>query len=245
MFTPTIAYYLWQEIVLTFSWPRSLLNLLNVFIGCCCRSFGRKEWVLYCGNLYAQRTNAFVSTVKSLNGQIIYGPRNKSDCWQPFDVGSIGQLIKNIFRMEQEYWMDLTHIRPDGVEELNWQWWERGLTASERRILVTWWLGAAYEKACSAKYKPTFHRAWSIGGCLAGLHTSHPFVKGHGSVYVSDHLQFEDEAYFDANFSGSPNFVCSDAAKAAPELAVESSSEDDDSSDSNSYALDSSASASD
>ena len=79
--------------------------------------FGGHKWVLYCDNLYAQRTNTFVGTVKSLNGQIIYGPRNKTDCWQPIDVGSIGQLIKNMLRMKQECWMGLTHIREDCVEE--------------------------------------------------------------------------------------------------------------------------------
>ena len=40
---------------------------------CVEEKFGGKKWVLYCDNLYAQRTNAFVSTAKSLNGQSIYG----------------------------------------------------------------------------------------------------------------------------------------------------------------------------
>ena len=155
-----------------------------------------------------------------------------TDCWQPIGVGSIVQLINNIFRMEQEYWMDLTHTRDDGAEEPNWKRWDRGLSASERRVLVTWWLGEAYEKVCGPKYKPAVHRAWAMGGCLAALPTSKPYVKGHGHLDTNFTEPFSDTTYFDQHFTGSPNFVCVDFVPEPMDGGEEKDEEEDDTSDS-------------
>ena len=115
-----------------------------------------------------------------------------TDCWQPIDVGSIGQLIKNIFRMDQAYWVDLTHTRDDGAEE----------------------------------------PSWAMGGCLAALPTSKPYVKGHGHLDTNFTEPFSDTTYFDQNFTGSPNFVCADFVPEPMDGGEEKDEEEDDTSDS-------------
>jgi len=47
--------------------------------------------------------------VQGTNGQTVYGPKNKTESWQPIDAGHIGAIYKSLIRCEQELWMDRNH----------------------------------------------------------------------------------------------------------------------------------------
>ena len=103
--------------------------------------------MLYADSLDAQRCFPFVEAVKNTKGEILYGPRGKTDGWQPIDCGALGSIFKALFRQEQEHWMDLMYTREDTLEqEPNWRRWERDLTISMKGVLATWWRGEACKK---------------------------------------------------------------------------------------------------
>jgi hypothetical protein len=64
-------------------------------------NYGGKPWLLYADSLDAQRCFTFVDAVKKTNGEVLYGPRGKTDGWQPIDCGCIGAMLKALFRQEQ------------------------------------------------------------------------------------------------------------------------------------------------
>ena len=47
-------------------------------------------WCLFADNLGAQKSKAFVGAVQKLNGEICFGPPQKTEGWQPIDTGHVG-----------------------------------------------------------------------------------------------------------------------------------------------------------
>jgi hypothetical protein len=175
-----------------------------------------QAWVLYADSLDAQRAFDFVNCVHKDNGRLIYGPRGKTDGWQPIDVGGLGAIFKALFRMEQEHWMDLTYKDEKTNETLpNWRRWESSLTASHKRILTSWWAGQAYEKFVSQPYDHARESSFFRGGCTAGApdhDKARVQVQGlHRPFEFTDATaEFGDKKYWNDAYSGSGRFDYSD-----------------------------------
>ena len=93
----------------------------------------------------------------------------------------------------------------------------RGMTASAKRVAVTWWLGEAYQELMSAKYATLRKAAWTKTGCYTGLPGADPCVKGAPPlVLVPETTPFTDDAYFNEYFSGADGFLPSDHKKVIP-----------------------------
>lgn len=72
-----------------------------------------------------------------------YGPGGCTDLWQPVDQG-LGRLFKVEISKQQQEWLER--------DEENLEKWENGkITASERRVLITHWVGEAAKKVYSDK----------------------------------------------------------------------------------------------
>ena len=72
----------------------------------------------------------------------VYGPKGRTEGWQPVDRGHLGQLMKDLARRQQEAlldeWLD---------EGANFDLWQsQKLSASQRRTLTTHWFGEAWNQ---------------------------------------------------------------------------------------------------
>ena len=102
-----------------------------------------EEFVLICDNLAAQVSNDFKAAVRELNGIVYFGPPGATDIWQPVDAG-YGYILKKLTAQAQDAWLELDE---------NLDLWTQGkLSASDRRILITQWVGEAADKLQSPDY---------------------------------------------------------------------------------------------
>ena len=105
-----------------------------------------EEFVLICDNLSAQVSDQFKAAVRSINGIVYFGLPGATDIWQPVDAG-YGYLIKKLTAQAQDEWLELDE---------NVDVWmgndDKKLTASDRRILITQWVGEAADKLQNEKY---------------------------------------------------------------------------------------------
>ena len=102
-----------------------------------------EEFVLICDNLAAQVSNDFKAAVRKINGIVYFGPPGATDIWQPVDAG-YGYILKKLTAQAQDAWMELDE---------NLDLWTQGkLSASDRRILMTQWVGQAADKLQSSDY---------------------------------------------------------------------------------------------
>ena len=112
------------------------------------------EFVLFCNNLEGQISLQFQDAVRRLNGIVWYGVANATDLWQPVDAGA-GYLIKKLIDAEQQQWLE---------DDENVEKWlgnsETKLSAKERRILLTHWIGEAYRKFRSEAYAASRYRCF-------------------------------------------------------------------------------------
>ena len=193
--------------------------------------FGTLGWCLYVDSLDSQRTRAFVGAVKKTNGQVVIGPPGKTDGWQPLDLG-VGAILKSLYRSELDEWLEgSTRVGDQDIP--NWQRWEAGLLAADKRCLVTWWLGTAYEKFTAARYKHARLKAWSSGGALAGIEPASAIhIRGLGRLFNENAATVIDDHYKSYHFSGHADFRYNDAPEEEPPDDDSSSSLSD--SDSNS-----------
>ena len=93
--------------------------------------------MLICDNLDGQTCEAFRDKVAGIGGQVCYRPKNRTDLWQPVDSG-YGRMLKVLAKNEQQKWLE---------SDENLRIWLRDstkLTAKERRILLTHWVGEAH-----------------------------------------------------------------------------------------------------
>ena len=118
------------------------------------------EFVLFCDNLAAQISEPFKEKIRELNGIVWYGLANATNVWQPVDCG-YGQLYKAQISIAQEEWLE----DDDNVE----LWLGNGdkkLTASDRRVLISHWLGEAHRKIVNTVYDRVRYRSFEKTGCL-------------------------------------------------------------------------------
>lgn len=89
-------------------------------------------------NLHAQTTPAFKDYLaKHCNTLAWYFPANTTDELQPVDAGA-GRMLKVEVGNQQDAWLE----QSDNIE----RWESNKLTASDRRVLTTQWVGAAMQK---------------------------------------------------------------------------------------------------
>ena len=79
--------------------------------------------------------------------------------WQPVEAG-YAQLLKVLMRHDFENWLD------DDEHADRWYANESPFTASERRVLITYWCGNAYHKLCSPVYDELRMKFFVKTGCL-------------------------------------------------------------------------------
>lgn len=121
---------------------------------------GNKEFILLCDNLSAQVTDDFKKAVRDINGIVYYGPSGATDLWQPVDA-AYGSTLKKLITQEQDQWLELE----DNIDK-----WlgnsEKPLTASDRRILISEWVGNANKKMQDKTYDKFRWRCFEKTGCL-------------------------------------------------------------------------------
>ena len=97
----------------------------------------------------------------------------------------------------------------DGVMIPNFILYERHMNASRKRIMFTHWLGEAYIKFKSSKYRRVRVASWQQGACLAGtkdFDASKVEVLGLCKPFKLCHASLLTDEYRNEHFSGFPNF---------------------------------------
>ena len=147
-----------------------------------------------------------------MRGTCAYGPQSESQHWQPIDAGHLGAVLKEIARGFFETWLEgsATDGFPNYV-----RWQTNSLTATDKRIMLTWVYGNAYERLCSPQYDTLRERAFLMTGMLLTLTGENDhvveFENHHGSLPLSaPGLPFVDQEYTDRAHSASANFVFAD-----------------------------------
>lgn len=84
---------------------------------------------------------------------------NVTDLWPLVDAG-YAQILKTLICQAQRRWLD------DDNNTEKWYGHDSSFTSKERRILITHWIGEAYEKLTSAEYDHLGLRVWQKTGCL-------------------------------------------------------------------------------
>ena len=86
------------------------------------------------------------------------GVANATDIWQPTDAG-YAKLLKVLIKQEFFNWLD---------DEDNISKWygETVFSVSEKRILLTRWVGKAYREICDPKYDHLRYRLFKKTGTL-------------------------------------------------------------------------------
>ena len=117
------------------------------------------EKVYFCDNLDCQIQEQFLNLLKTVNCFRWLLPSQSTSETQPVDAG-LGRLVKLHIAQEFESWLEIDE---------NLELWENGkLSASEKRILVTKFVGSAWDKIfLSGKYKPTCY--FQKTGCMLTL----------------------------------------------------------------------------
>lgn len=95
------------------------------------------RYLLLADNLDAQIQDSVRALLKSHQVDLHLLPPGKTDFAQPIDAG-FGRAVKHEMGEAMDKWLD-----DDGNLE---KWEGNALTASDRRILMTHWLGAAFKK---------------------------------------------------------------------------------------------------
>lgn len=117
------------------------------------------RFLLYCDNLQAQVQPAFKSAIHDIKGLVWYGIANATDIWQPVDAG-YAQLLKRFIGQEQHKWL----CEGDNIDR--WLENDKKLSAKERRILITEWVGEAYTRLQGPDYGEYRKRMFTKTGCL-------------------------------------------------------------------------------
>jgi hypothetical protein len=117
------------------------------------------RFLLFLDNLSSQVQYRFREAVKDLKGLDWFGVPAATDIWQPVD-GGYASTLKALIRQEFFNWLD----DDENIEK--WYGAESHITASEKRILITHWVGNAYRKLTSQKYDAFRWRMFEKTGCL-------------------------------------------------------------------------------
>ncbi|CEP03512.1 C2H2-type domain-containing protein [Plasmodiophora brassicae] len=115
-----------------------------------------------CDNLQAHKAPEFVDCMKSL-GEIVLFPPNITYMLQPVDAGA-GRMMKYFIASRLDYQMD-------NDAAFSSKWLGGKFTAPERRILITKWVGEAWEQFWQAGY---IRKYFEKTGCLLGTVGANP-----------------------------------------------------------------------
>ena len=119
--------------------------------------------------LYPKDLANYVRPIQKLGGECIYGPPYLTEAWQAVDSGHVGACIKAIAKEKMDIWMmkPYTGAHKFETETFNWQVWEQNkISAKEKRILMTWVYGEAWDQFCTPKYDYFRRRAMEKCGLL-------------------------------------------------------------------------------
>ena len=118
------------------------------------------EFVLFCDNLSAQVIEEFLREIHAINGIVWFGEPGSTDIWQPVDNG-FGKMLKTKISSLQEQWLE---------QDENIDLWtensEKKLDLMQRIILITHWVGNAYNQLMGEEYSKTRYRCFEKTGCL-------------------------------------------------------------------------------
>ena len=117
------------------------------------------NFILFLDNLTAHVQDRFRETVEELNGLGWFGIPGATDIWQPVD-GGYASTLKALIRQKFFNWLD------DAENLDKWYGADSHITASEKRILITHWVGKAYRKLTSSRYDSFRWRMFGKTGCL-------------------------------------------------------------------------------
>ncbi len=202
------------------------------------------KFLLLMDNIYHQRTKKYVDEVKALGGECAYGPENKTEGWQPIDAGHVASCVKELAKATFSDWMDKASTADPS--ETNWRRWDTGkVNCSEKRIMMTWIFGQAWERFTSDKYLSFRVKAFATCGSLLTIDGSGDNlvkVQGwEGSLdLVPPGTVLGDMDYIAKHYSRHAAFQFSDQLPGGDEEKGEDSSSSSDSeidmsSDSSSY----------
>ena len=122
------------------------------------KSVVKEHFVLFLDNLNSQTSDEFKEAVANLDGVCWYGVcwygvPGVTDIWQPVDAG-YAELLKVKIRQEHYNWLD----SDENTDK--WYGLDQKISASDRRILITHWVGEAYKSLnhyCRHLFRKTAH----------------------------------------------------------------------------------------
>ena len=120
---------------------------------------GTGKFILFLDYLSAHVDSDFRDAVKALPGLAWFGEPGATDIWKPVD-GGYASTLKALIRNELFNWLDDDENMKKRYDE------DSHITASEKQILVTHWVGNAYHKLTSSKYHSFRWRMFKKTGCL-------------------------------------------------------------------------------
>ena len=120
--------------------------------------FEKEPFVLLCDNLEGQKADVFKESVEALDVIVWYGVADATGIWQPIDAG-YAQLLKVLIKQEFFNWLDDEH-------NIDRWYGETVFRASDKRILITRWVGKTYRKICVPKYDHLRYRLFEKTGTL-------------------------------------------------------------------------------
>ena len=98
--------------------------------------------------------------LRKLNGIVWFGLAGATDICQSVDCG-FGYMLKSLVRTIQDEW-----LQSDNNIDLWLGNGEEKLDAKQRRILITYWVGEAYNRLSGEKYASSRYRCCEKTGCL-------------------------------------------------------------------------------
>ena len=193
-----------------------------------------RQVLLLQDSLKAQRTGEYIRTLQESGIESAFGPKNQTEYWQPIDAGHIGAVLKQLARTEFEKWMESVS-NPDAPREsqkYNWQIWEGNrMKMYEKRILMTWVFGRAWEQLLSSRYRRFRQNAFANCGALlsrTGINDGTVIIEGaplFSPPCVGTVLY--DQAYENQAWTAAPEFIFSNELPGGnDQLGPDSSSED-------------------
>ena len=170
-----------------------------------------EESLVFCDNLDAQIQPEFVDRLSTVNGFRYLFPTDCTEQVQPID-GGVGYQLKVETGHEFEDWLE---------DDENLDLWENGkLSESDKRILITKFVGAAWEKLCSNKnFNPDVY--FQKTGCLLTVDGS------EDDLVNVEGLPYYKPAFVVMNDDEDLPAVADEQVEAAEEPPSDVSSEDD------------------
>ena len=75
----------------------------------------RRSIVLFQDHLKSQKMPEYISKLQLCKAYACYGPRGRTECWQPIDAGHLGACLKSIAKEEWQIWLDKSTLDPRGA----------------------------------------------------------------------------------------------------------------------------------